>query len=120
MDLTTLLNAGAKVVGGLVKKSIVWENDLEEKIEFDIFIKQEESAADFEFIFASREEGSAIMARRVARLVRLGNAGEQVIDYETALKFKPSLLLTMCKAINAVQDKVKPPVETGEAQDEKN
>lgn len=124
MNLQALLAAGAFVNNvELVRKNIKWEgvNEAKEKVinDFDIFIKPEQSAADFEFIHVSNKIDSAIMARRVSRLVTLGEHGEETISYETALQFKPSLLMAMCLAINEVE-KERAPVEPKEGEETKN
>lgn len=116
MDLQSLLAAGAGIKQDLVKKSITWENG-DDTIEFDVYVKRDSSAADVEFIHLARDlgEDSAVMARRVSRLVRLGNAGEEVIPYEDALLMRPSLLMRMCGAINEVQE---PPKKKGNSKKE--
>ena len=107
MDLQKLIAAGAFIKGDYVRKSVSWkhvdENQAEVVNEFDIFFKRELSAADFEFIYKARDDESSIMVRRVSRLVRLGENGEEAIPYETADQFHTGLLLAFVTAINQVE-----------------
>lgn len=121
MDLQRLLAAGAFIKGEYVKKSVKWKhvdaNQEEITNEFDVFVKREQSAADFEFIYRARDEESSIMVRRVSRLVRLGENGEEAIPYATADQFQTGLLLALVSAINEVEEESAPkkkPAKEGE------
>lgn len=110
-NLSMLIAAGALAKVETVKKNVTWkhENDAGEIIEdnFDVFIKLEPSAYDFEFIHLNKKENSPVIARRVARMIRLGENGEEEIPYETALTMQPSLLVALCLAINDVEKEKK-------------
>ena len=121
MDLQSLLAAGAFISGDYVRKSVKWKhvdaNQDEITNEFDVFVKREQSAADFEFIYRARDSDSSLMVRRVSRLIRLGDNGQEPIPYETADQFQTGLLLALVGAINEVEEANAPkkkPVE-GEA-----
>lgn len=101
MNINDLVALGATANSSVVKKTISWKQKKEEHT-FDVFIKKEMSAADFEFIYTNRKEDDTIMARRVTRLIFLGEKGEESIPYETASSMRWDLLLAMCKAINEV------------------
>jgi hypothetical protein len=107
MNLNDLIAAGAFVRPGLVKKSVEWKyrNDDGEVVtcNFDVHVKQDQSAADFEFIYARELDDDVRMAKRVHRLVTLGETGEEKIPYDAALTMKPELLIVLCRAINEVE-----------------
>jgi len=111
MNLQGLVALGAIVKQDFVKKSVVWfagdEDRKKTKHEFDIYVKRFASAADFEFIYANSKNAEVQMARRVCRMVRLGDEAVEVIDYKTAAQMDPSLLLVFCKAINEVEEENK-------------
>lgn len=107
MNLDSLIAAGAFVRPGLVKKTVTWKyRDEDEKIvtcEFDIHIKKSMSAADFEYIYSPQSDDDVRMAKRVNRLVFLGENGEEVIPYAAAESMKPSLLIVLINALNEVE-----------------
>jgi len=103
MKFSELLEQGGLVAEGVTARKVVWNG-----AEFDVLVKNEMSAADFEFIFATgtRKTGvpdsdEAHMARRVHRLTRLGS-DHAVVPYEQAVKMKLPLLLAICAVINSV------------------
>ena len=105
-----------------VKKSIHWQSRGDDgtavDVNFDVHIKRDMSAADFQFIFsAAHDEDYAMMARRVHRLVTLGENGDEKIPYEAAASMRVSLLIAICNAINEVEKEreiVEPPAKEGE------
>src|SRR3546814_3555745 len=112
MDLKTLQGLGIATSIGVEKTAVEWdcgEQDGQPVSGFDIFVKREQSAADWEFITIqglAKTQGDGdhnIMARRVHRLVRLGDDGPEVIPFDVALAWKPEFLLSLCTAINRVQ-----------------
>lgn len=124
MNLQSLIAAGAFIRGDYVRKSVKWKhvdgNQEEITNEFDIFVKREQSAADFEFIYRARDDQSSIMVRRVARLVRLGENGEEAIPYETADQFQTGLLLALISAVNEVEEENSPKKKPVEGETEKS
>lgn len=107
MKLSDLIAHGALNTDGVTRRKVKWQ-----EVEFDVLIKNEMSAADFEFIFAvGKRDGKvdeseeAHMARRVHRLARLGSDSE-VLPYEQAVRMKLSLLLAICDQINSVHGKI--------------
>lgn len=99
MNLQQLIESGALLGSSahdFVKKSVTWEGNT-----FDVFIKRDMSAADFEYVLKDVGDDDSRMARRVHRFVSLDN-GER-IPYETALQFKTGLLIALANAINSVQ-----------------
>ncbi len=104
MNLKNLREVGAFIDEGVTKKTVTWN-----KHQFDVLVKNEMSAADFEFLYnvgAVNANGSdhAFAARRVHRLIRV-DGGAEVVTYDEALLMKPSLLVALCQVINEVQDK---------------
>lgn len=99
MNLQDLIAAGALVQMGFdnaISKSVTWEGHT-----FDVKIKPDASAADFEFIYGTpKADEDSYSARRVHRYVLL--PGDERIPYETARKMKNSLLVAICNAINLV------------------
>lgn len=112
MNLQSLLAAGAFISGDYVRKNVKWThtNGKHEEVitDFDVFVKRHQSAADFEFIYRPRDDQSSIMVRRVARLIRLGEEGEEAISYDTADQFQTGLLLALVGAINEVEEENAP------------
>lgn len=111
MNLNGIDALGVTVVSELVKYFVKWpmkgpDGDVDG---FDIFIKKRQSAADWEFInlpLAGKADASieqSLMARRVVRLCKLGDDGEQAIPYEVACAWKHDFLLAFCRGINEVQ-----------------
>lgn len=101
MNLQDLISAGAlsgSTFNDVVKKSVEWEGKT-----FDVFIKREMSAADFEALIRNVDGEESVMARKVSLFVALKD-GER-IPFETAMLFKPSLLLKLASAIGDVHDK---------------
>lgn len=125
MNLQSLLAAGAFISGDYVRKNVKWnhvnDNQEETVTDFDVFVKRDQSAADFEFIYRPRDDESSIMVRRVSRLIRLGENGEEAISYATADQFHTGLLLALVGAINEVEKenapKEKPPKEAEKTED---
>lgn len=108
MNLDQLIACGAIIQPSLLKKTVTWKNrdddGVMQEYTFDVHIKKEMSGADFEFIFSNRlDEDDVVMARRVHRLVTLGENGEEKIPYEAAASMKPGLLLSLCAAINEIE-----------------
>lgn len=101
MNLKDLIAAGAIAKSGFddaVTRSVTWEGNT-----FDVKIKRDISAADFEFIYAqAKDDEDSYSARRVHRFVMLTE--EERIPYETARQMKSSLLIAICSAINSVHD----------------
>lgn len=102
MRLADLLETGV-IDDGVTKRSVTWNGKT-----FDIFVKNEMSASDFEFVFGvgEKEGEHAYSAKQVSRFVRIGPNGEDVIPYETALRMKTSLLLAIVAQINDVHGKL--------------
>lgn len=112
MNLEELIRSGALLSSandGPIKKKATWEGKV-----FDVLIKREMSAADFEYIFKDGDDDDSRMARRVHRLIYLAD-GER-IPYETAKQFKPSLLLSLVMAINEAHK----PIDAGDVKVKKN
>lgn len=117
MNLENLVSIGS-INNGWSKKEVVWQNG-EDEVRFDILAKQEMTAADHEFIFlgggrrlsadskSGADEEDSFAARQVHRMVRMED--NETIPFETAKRFKNSLLLAICKALNEVE--VQPDVE---------
>ncbi len=123
MNLQGLIAAGALVRTGLVVKNISWKyrNEAGEVVvcDFDIHIKQSMSAADFEFIYAKQFSEDVRMAKRVHRLVYLGEKGEETIPYDAAASMRPDLLMLMCNEINEVEKSQLATDKTPEGDEEK-
>lgn len=107
MKLSDLIELGALNTDGVTRRTVKWQ-----EVEFDVLIKNEMSAADFEFIFSvGKRDGSvaeseeAHMARRVHRLARIGS-GSEILPYDQAVRMKLSLLLAICDQINSVHGKI--------------
>lgn len=106
MNLTDLIGKGALIDEGVTKRSVEWDGN-----SFDIYVKNEMSAADFEFIFGIGKkaddivEDDALFARQVHRLVRIGSKGEDAVPHETARRMKTSLLIALSTEIGKVQGK---------------
>ena len=100
MSLDSLLKAGAFISEGVTSRQVQWEGHT-----FDVLIKNEMSAADFEFIYGAggkadiNPQDEAYSARRVHRFVLMADTRE-LIPYEKAVLLKPSLLLALCEQIN--------------------
>jgi hypothetical protein len=107
MNLEQLMAAGAMLPNSLVKKTVTWKHrDDDKKMMTDIFdvhVKKDMSAADLEFIHLNGNEHEGIMARRVSRLILLGEDGSERISFAVAASLQPGLLLSLCEAINAVE-----------------
>ncbi|MGJ8522298.1 hypothetical protein R84981_000983 [Carnimonas sp. R-84981] len=129
MSLTlSEINKLATIDDGYVERSVSWTNDDGQTYTFEVELKREQSAADFEFInygpqpvpkrdsagklvkddqgnieFLADSEAS-INARRVARMVRL--KGGQAIPYETVKKWKSSLILLLSSKQLEVEEEV--------------
>lgn len=95
MNLQELIKVGAAAPISYVKRPVKWEGH-----EFDVEVKSEMTAADFEFVYRSAVDEDSYMARRVHRFIRLKD-GEQV-PYADAKCFKTSLLISLCAEVNAV------------------
>lgn len=120
MNLEELVKQGS-VQDGYEQVPVEWTNDEGEQVAFDIYVKREMSAADYEYIYLGSgrridpengqfiDDGSdSFMARRVHRLVRVGD-GTEVIPEGTARKFKHTLLMAMASAITKVERPVSVP-----------
>jgi hypothetical protein len=120
MNLDQLIAAGAILQNGLVKKSVTWKRrDEKKKIKsdtFDVHVKKLLSAADVEFIYHNIAENEGIMARRVCRLIYLGDDGIQPIPYDLAATMEPTLLMAFCDVLNVVAKENSTP----EGEEEKN
>lgn len=107
MNLSELVGKGAFIDSGITGKSVSWTNDEGSSVEFEISIKNEISAADYEFIylgFGAEDDADSersLMARRVHKLTRIGD-GKETIPVEDAKRMKHSLLMAICKRINEV------------------
>ena len=102
MNLEDLIKSGALISSSAnepVLKTVKWDGK-----EFDVKIKRDMSAADFEYVIKEIGDEDSRMARRVHRLVYL--AGGERIPYQTALQFKTSLLVALIGAINEVHQPV--------------
>src|SRR3546814_12832016 len=109
MDLKTVKVLDLETSQGVEKTAIAWdcgEQDGQPVLGCDIFVRREQSAADWEFITIqglAKTQGDGdhnSMARRVHRLVRLGDDGTEVIPFDVALAWKPEFLLALCTAID--------------------
>lgn len=110
MKLSELLQVGSRSIEH-TEREVSWEGRT-----FSVYVKSEMSAADFEFIYRSKDEDEdSYMARRVARSIVM--EGGEAVPYEDAQKFKTSLLIALCGAIDAVQTPLKK--ETEKEPDEK-
>lgn len=108
MRLTELIAAGAFIDEGVTKREVTWEGHT-----FDVWIKNEMSAADWEFVYGGTHlnknvdvNDQAFSPRRIHRFVRLGDQGQDVVSYEDAVRMRTSLVLAICEAINAVHGEV--------------
>lgn len=114
------LNKLATIQDGYVEKSVKWTSDSGDTYKFDVELKREQSAADFEFINYGpqpqakrdaagklvkdksgniefiRDDEASINARRVSRMVRL--KGGESIPYDTVKHWKNSLILVLAGA----------------------
>lgn len=83
----------------------------EDVFKFDIFVKLEMSAADYEFINVESAglDDRHLMARRIHRMVRVldGDGSDESamvrIPFETASRFSLPLQVAMCLCINEVE-----------------
>ncbi|WP_411887339.1 hypothetical protein [Hydrocarboniphaga effusa] len=110
LKLQDLLGAGVVISDDVVNEKVLWTREDGELVEFDIFVKREMSAADYEFIFLGLGEGSedkSWMARRVHRMVKM--ASGEAFPMSDVVRFKPDLLKAICDAINRVESPAKPP-----------
>lgn len=120
MNLDQLIAAGAILPHSLVKKTVTWKHRNQQRKlivdSFDVYVKKEMSASDVEFIYHNFAENEGIMARRVSRLIFLGEEGIERISYELAATMDPGLLIAFCDVLNAVaKENITP-----EGDDEKN
>lgn len=100
MKLSELLQKGASVDLGYEDKIVTWQNG-DEAVEFDVQVKREISAADFEFIhFGGGGEERSIMARRVHRLALMEG---EAIPFEDAKRMKVSLLVAIAQVLPNVE-----------------
>ena len=120
MNIDQLIAAGAIISNSLIKKPVEWKrvDDNKKKVTstFDVFIKKSMSAADYEFIYLNREGKEGFTARRVSRMVLLGDEGAEQIPFDLASNMHVGLLGALSAAINEVEEENKA-VET---EDEKN
>lgn len=95
----------------------------DDAFKFDIFVKLEMSAADYEFIFieSAGHDDPHIMARRIHRMVRVldGDGSDDTalvrIPFETASRFALPLQAAMCLCINEVEREMgKPQQDPGQ------
>lgn len=103
-SLNELVASGAFVNEDVRKEKGIWTKEDGSIVEFEIFVKAEMSAADYEFIYlgvGDKTQEPTYMARRVHRLARMAN-GDQ-IPMETASKFKPDLLRAICDVLNKAE-----------------
>ena len=114
MKLQDLIEIGT-VREGFEPVDVTWHNG-EEELTFSVLAKREMTAADHEYIFLGtgrqrdaegkliEDDHDAFVARRIHRMVRLNNDGvAEVIPYETAKRFKGSLLIAMAQALNSIE-----------------
>ncbi|OHV12118.1 hypothetical protein [Kushneria phosphatilytica] len=119
MNLEELVRKGT-IDDGFEEKTVQWDSG-DETLEFQVFVKREMSAADYEYIFLNtaqlgREEDDSdgsFMARRVHRMVRMQD--HAAIPYNTAKRFKQSLLMALCSALNEVE---RSPVDENDEEDD--
>jgi len=108
MNLDQLIARGAIIQPAMVKKTVTWKHREDGELNedtFDIHVKKDVSAADFQFIFSGQSDDEyALMPRRVHRLVTLGENGEEKIPYPAAASMRLSLLIALCTAINEVEE----------------
>lgn len=108
--LDQLLSAGALIENDTAIRPVLWTTEAGDVIEFDVIVKTEMSAADYEFIylgFGDTSNDPSYLARRVHRMARFG--GGEVIPLEQAVQFKPDLLRAICEAIGAVEKPIPKP-----------
>lgn len=103
MKLAELVKAGAFIDDGVTTKTVTWEGNT-----FDVLVKNEMSASDFEFVYgvgvAKHEVDTAdesYAARRIHRFIRL-DGGTEPVSYEDAVRMKSSLVLALANVINEV------------------
>lgn len=103
-DLASLQGTGVFIDEGIKTETVSWIKQDGSMVEFDVFVKAEMSAADYEFIYlgiGDNKQEPSLMARRVHRLVRMANG--QSIPLEDAYRFKRELLGAICEAINRAE-----------------
>lgn len=105
MDLAELIAKGDCFIDqGVSVREIEWAGN-----SLKIFVKNEPSAADIEFVYGFNVRhdqvdvhDTAVMARQVHRYVRHGEQGEHVIPHDKAVLMKAGLLARLCEQINAL------------------
>lgn len=97
--LSDVLDDDGLIDEGTEKREVTWN-----KKTFDVIIKKEMSAADYEFIYFQMDattSDKSILARRVHRMV-LQEDGKQ-IPLAVTSRMKTSLLQAICGQINEVE-----------------
>jgi hypothetical protein len=124
MSLENVLAAGATTDPTFVKQPVEWKTKDAQGDSvvhnFDVFIRKEMTAADFDFIYSKKsdnEDENVRACKQIHRFVRMGD-GSEVIPFQKALTFKVSLIVALLDAITAVQAPPKPESKEGEAEDE--
>lgn len=102
MNLTDLIESGVLIRDGFTKKNLTWNN-----LNFDVYVKNEMSVSDYEYITqfgkASDSSADSYMARMVSVNVRLGENACEALPYDVAVKFKTSFLSALVEAVNDSQ-----------------
>lgn len=103
MKLSELIKVGAFIDEGVTSKTVKWDGH-----EFDVLVKNEMSASDFEFVYGVgvnkhevNDSDESYAARRIHRFIRL-DGGTEPVSYEDAVRMKSSLVIALAQAINEV------------------
>lgn len=97
--LSAILDEDGLIDEATEKRSVTWN-----KKTFDVIIKKEMSAADYEFIYFQMngtETDKSILARRVHRMIRQEDG--KPIPLNVTSIMKTSLLQAICNQINEVE-----------------
>lgn len=104
MKLNDLKKLGGVVSAAPVQKEITWkkvdESGVEQEYKFTVFVIKH-SFGTIEQIYADKEDRSKAAAF-IAKSIRLGEKGEEVLTYEDAYQLESSLATQFLGAINEV------------------
>lgn len=114
MQLKDLKKKGALVTGALVKKELTWtridpESGEEKSDTFSVFVVKQLSIASYDAIFglSSQDTSRSTVAAIVAECIRLGDEGEEKINYADASRLEPSLAILFATAAREVHEALK-------------
>lgn len=104
MKLSELKKAGGIVSDELVKKNIKWTrkiDEVEETLDFDVFIKRSRYGA-IERIQKNDDEARSRISEIISQSIFLGEKGQEVLTYEDAYNLAPTLATAFIIAIHEV------------------